>query len=72
MLLRKMAQTALIKEAGERAMAKANPSYRPRMEPLPPMVRGILEEIKASEDPLGALSKEGLLRRGALRGLAWM
>jgi hypothetical protein len=72
LLLREMAQWVLIEEAAERAMAKANPGYPPRMEPLPSIVRGILEEIKASEDPLGTLSKEGLLRRGALRGLAWM
>jgi hypothetical protein len=72
LLLREMAQRVLIEDAGERAMLKANPSYPPRMEPLPSIVRGILEEIKASEDPLGTLSKEGLLRRAALRGLASM
>jgi hypothetical protein len=72
MLLREMAQRVLIEDAGERAMLKANPSYPQRTEPLPSMVRGILEEIKASEDPLGTLSKRGLLRRAALRGLAWM
>jgi hypothetical protein len=42
------------------------------MGPLPSIVRGVLEEIKASGDPLATLSKRGLLRRAALRGLAWM
>ncbi len=72
LLLRKAALRVLIEEGSERAMSKVDPSYPRRMGPLPPIVRGVLEEIKASGDPLAALSKRGLLRRAALRGLASM
>jgi hypothetical protein len=72
LLLRGAAMRVLIEEGYERAMSKADPSYPRRMGPLPSIVRGVLEEIKASGDPLATLSKRGLLRRAALRGLAWM
>jgi len=72
LLLRKMAHRALIEDAADRAMLKIDRSHRPRKELLPSLVRGILEEIKVSGDPLAALSRRGLLRRAALRGLASM
>jgi hypothetical protein len=72
LLLREMAQWALLEEAREWDISKANPSYRSRMKPLPSIVRGILEEIRASKNPLDTLSKKGFLRRAALRSLAYM
>jgi hypothetical protein len=72
LLLREMAYRALIEDAAERGMLKAGRSHRSRTELLPSIVRGVLEEIKTSEDPLATLSKRGLLRRAALRGLASM
>ncbi len=72
LLLRKAALRVLIEEGSERAMSKVDPSYPRRIGPLPSIVRGVLEEIKVSVDPLAALSRRGLLRRAALRGLASM
>jgi hypothetical protein len=72
LLLREMAHRALIEDGAEVAMLKANPSYRPRMKPLPSIVRGILEEIRASENPLDTLSKRGFIRKATLRSLAYM
>jgi hypothetical protein len=71
-LLRKMAHRALKQEKVGRYRRKDNPSYGLRVKPFPPMARGILEEIEASEDPIEALKGEGFLRRAALRALGRM
>jgi hypothetical protein len=71
-LLRKMAHRALNEEEVGRYRRRDNPSYGLRVKPFSPMVRGILEEIEASEDPIEALKGEGFLRRAALRALARM
>ena len=72
LLLRRMAQRALLEEVRERAVFKVNPSYSPKIKPLPSIVRGVLEEIGASENPIEALKEEGFLGRVALRALAQM
>ena len=72
LLLRRMAQQALLEEERERAVLKVNPAYSPKMKPLPSIVRGILEEIGDSQDPIEALKGEGFLRKAALRTLARM
>jgi hypothetical protein len=72
LLLRKMAQQALIGEEAERNGQGDDSSHPPRVKPFSKMVRGILEEIEASEDPIEALKREGFLRRAALRTLALM
>jgi hypothetical protein len=72
LLLRKVAHRVLIEEGAERYWWRDDSSYQLRVKPFSPMVRGILEEIEASEDPIEALKGEGFVRRAALRALARM